>query len=589
MIEHRLKVDPRRRVVKVSLTAFLEGADEVLLAFPVWTPGSYLVREHQRHVNDLAAEGPDGPMEVRKEAKNAWRIVTGGQREVRLSWEVYAHELTVRTSHVDGTHAFLNPVTLCGWLEGRAGEPQRLFVEGLPENWGVVCPLERDAAGAFLAADFDELADSPLECGPHATAEALGRFEAEGARFEVAIWGRAKLDRERWMKDTARIVQAQAKLFGGGVPFERYVILLHLTDQVRGGLEHKASCALAMTRQAFDKPKGYEELLALTSHEIFHAWNVKRIRPAAMLPYDFTRENHTRLLWAFEGLTSYYEYLALRRAGLVSAERIVEEFSERLTRLAKLPGRERLSVEAASFDAWVRLYRPHEDSDNSGVSYYLKGSLIGLLLDLEIRRRTDGKRSLDDVMRLLWERHGRPGLGVPEDGVERLAEEVAGESLQALFEVAVRGTGELPLTEALQAHGISLDRRVSTGPEDRGGKAKGDSEAIRGWTGLVTSSGGGKVTISAIRRGSPADDSGMAPGDELVAIDGLRVTTGSVFDRLHREPAGTRLEITAFRRDELIQVQVPVGEPPRDTVVLEMDTQAPDQARALREAWLAEA
>lgn len=591
MIEHRLSLaHPHTRTVRIEVRADLPpGTAAQSLVFPVWTPGSYLVREHQRHVHDFSAEADGRTAAWEKTDKNTYTVATAGARSLVVRYEVYAHELTVRTSHVDDTHAFLNPIGLLPFLPGRESEPQRLVVADLPQGWDVATALESDGAQphAYLASDYDELVDSPLECGPHARDAELLRFEALGCPHEIVIWGRSQLDRERFRNDVKRIVETQAALFGG-LPYKRYVHILLIGDQGRGGLEHRASAALLVARSSLAKARGYEDLLGLVSHEHFHAWNVKRIKPEAFTPYELSRENHTRQLWAFEGLTSYYEDVVLVRAGLMSRSRYIEVLSERLTDLARIEGRHRQSVADASFDAWIRLYRADENTANSTVSYYLKGSLVGVLLDLEIRRRTDGSRSLDDVMRLLWERYGSRGLGVPEDGVEAICIEVGGEGMTPIIEQAVRGTGDVPLEEALAGHGLKLEKRVARGSDDKGGPAP-KSEPHKSDVGMSLRPDGSRLKVPFVRRGSPAEAAGVAPGDELVAIDGLRAESGTALAHLQSLEPGTSVELTLFRRDELRTLTLRTAEPRLDTITVTEQPDAGARERELLEAWLGRA
>lgn len=586
MIDHRISLArAARRTVEVTLAADVAAAPSQDLVFPVWTPGSYLVREHERHVHELRATLDDAPLAVEKVAKNVYRLRTAGRAgHLRVVWESYAHELTVRTSHADPSHAFLNPVALCGFLAGRDGEKQRLTVVDAPAGWGVACALDEEADGVFVAADYDELADSPLECGPHAVRAARTAFEVSGVRHELVFWGRSSLDRGRFTDDVCRIAQAQADLFGG-VPYPRFLFIVHATDSGRGGLEHRASTALLFPRGSLHKSRGYEDLLSLASHELFHAWNVKRIKPEAFAPYDLTRENLTRQLWAFEGLTSYYEDLFLVRAGLMTRARYLEILAERMTQLERTPGRRRHPVEEASFDAWIRYYRQDENSDNSSVSYYLKGSLIGALADLEIRRATNGTKSLDDVLRRLWKEHGATGKGVPEGGVRRFIEEVGGATLAPLLENALRGTEDLPLEPALASHALKLVRRIAVGSDDKGG-AVPSGTSLRCSVGLVLRSDGERVKVAQVRRDSPAEEAGLAPGDELIAIDGMRAETSSANARLHDREAGELVKVSLFRRDELIETTLRTVAPALDTFTIFDDAEAPAGARALLTGWL---
>ncbi|HYV65005.1 MAG TPA: M61 family peptidase, partial [Myxococcales bacterium] len=442
--------EPEAHRAEISLEAETRGAAAMDARLPVWTPGSYLVREHQRHVDGLRAFDQDGrKLAVSKVDKHTWRVASAGARRVRVEYRLGCFELTVRTNHVDASHAFLNPAAACAFFVGREGEPCLVRIEA-PGDWRTWVALPQ-SDGAWHAVDYDELADSPFELGP-LTSHSVHSFAVQGVPHELVVWGRGDFEGRRVVPDVARIGEALAAIFGG-LPFEdRYLLLVHLNDKGRGGLEHRRSAALLVPRFAFVQKAPYEDFLLLVAHEYFHLWNVKRLRPAAFTPYDWTRENHTRLLWAMEGLTSTYEVLALRRAGLITAQRFLEIWGERLTVLQRTPGRLRTALAQASYDAWIKHYRPDESTANTTVSYYLKGSIVGFLLDLELRRRSGGKRSLDDLLRLLFERHGRPP-GLPEDGVEKAALELV-PGLEDFFDRALRRVEELDVEGALSGVGL---------------------------------------------------------------------------------------------------------------------------------------
>jgi predicted metalloprotease with PDZ domain len=577
---------PQARRAEIAVECDARSAAELDLRIPVWTPGSYLVREHQRHVDGLAARDEAGrALAVEKVDKQTWRVRTAGARRVRVEYRLGAFELTVRTNHVDATHAFLNPGASCAFVVGREDEPCSVRTE-LPPGWRTWVALpERD--GAFVAADYDELVDSPFEMGP-LSSHSVHDFSSRGVPHRLVVWGKGDFDPQRVVPDVAKIADALSAIFGSLPYDDRYVFLLYLNDKGRGGLEHRRSCALLVPRFAFVQKSAYEDFLLLVAHEFFHLWNVKRIRPQAFRPYDWTRENHTRLLWAMEGLTSFYEVVALRRAGLVTPERFVQIWAERTTQLLRTPGRLRTSLAAASYDAWIKHYRPDESTTNTTVSYYLKGSVVGFLLDLELRRRTGGKRSLDDVLRLLFERYGRDA-GVPEDGVERAVTEVAGEDLGRWLDQALRSTDELDVDGALRGVGLRCVLRPSAGPEDKGGTALDADRAIpdapsRAFLGAqLRDKGGGSLEVVSAVEGSPAQQAGIAAADEIAALDGFR---SDMTKRLSRAAPGQTVRVSLFRMDELIEVPVTLGHPPRDTAVFVPDAGATQQQRELRRAWL---
>jgi len=577
---------PEARRIEVELQVDTRGAEAIDVRLPVWTPGSYLVREHQRHVDGLRAQGEGSDLAAEKVDKQTWRIRTQGARTVRIAYRLHCFELTVRTNHVDATHAFLNPSAAAAFVVGRENEDCSMRLQ-LPQGWRawVALPFQ---GGAYKARDYDELADSPIECGPESS-HAAHTFMAQGVLHELVVWGRGDFDARRVIPDLAKIVDAEAAIFGGLPYAEPYLFILHLNDKGRGGLEHRRSCALIVPRFSFVQKSAYEDFLLLVAHELFHLWNVKRLRPTAFTPYDWTRENHTRLLWAMEGLTSTYEVLALRRAGLITPQRFLEIWAERIGQLLRTPGRLRTSLAQASFDAWIKHYRPDESTGNTTVSYYLKGSVVGFLLDLELRRRTAGAKTLDDLVRALFQKYGRPP-GLPENGVEESAIELIGDrSLHDWFQRAVHSTQELQLDEALAAVGLKAVASPARSAEDKGGARKQADETPesdghpRGWLGATLKEKGGVIEVASVLEGSPAQAAGVAAGDEIAAIDGFR---GDLKQRLGRAQPGQTLRLSLFRMDELLEVPVQLAAAPRDTVILVPDPKAsPDQVVA-REKWL---
>ncbi|HEU5282951.1 MAG TPA: PDZ domain-containing protein, partial [Burkholderiales bacterium] len=443
--------------------------------------------------------------------------------------------------------------------------------------------------GAYRAAEYHELIDHPVEMGTFS----LAAFDACGVRHEIAITGRHDADLERLCRDMKRLCEWHIRLFGEPPPMQRYLFLITALGEGYGGLEHRASTALLCSRHDLPKPgasevgEGYRTFLGLCSHEYFHTWNVKRIRPAAFTPYDLDRENYTRLLWACEGITSYYDDLALVRAGLIAQQDYLELLGRSITSLLRTPGRTRQTVADASFDAWIKYYRQDENSPNAQVSYYLKGSLIALCLDLLIRDRTRGRRSLDHVMRALWTRHGRADTGVPEDGAERIAEEVSGVRLRGFFDRALRSTDELPLKQLLATAGIEMHLRPAESSADKGGKPASRAPArlaLRAGLGVRTAEDAGGVKLTHVLDGGPAQAAGLSAGDVLIALNDLRTTQRNLDQRLESFRPGDRLEAHAFRRDELMRCDILLRAPTSDTCFLTTGGDA--AARRRRTAWL---
>jgi predicted metalloprotease with PDZ domain len=529
-------------------------------------------------VQEFAAESDGHPARWEKTAKDAWRVETPLGGRVRVTYRVFAHDLTVRTCHLDGTHGFANGAAVFLFVPGRTNEPVTLEIS-VPQRWQVATGLEPLGGGngvfRFKARDYDELVDGPVECGTHRLLE----FEVDGVPHRIALWGRGNEDEVRLTEDTRAIVRAQREFFGG-VPYKRYTFIHHLAAG-RGGLEHRNSAVFLVDRFGFRPRASYERFLELVSHEFFHVWNIKRIRPKPLGPFDYRRENHTRQLWTMEGVTSYYEKRFVAAAGLYSKERFLERVAEEIASLQAQPGRALHSLEQSSFDAWIKHYRPDENSGNVSISYYLKGALVALMLDLEIRALTSREKCLDDVIKHLGHQATLDDAGFAEpDGYLAAVEAVAGErggAFRKFFDQYVSGTAELDFDRALGHAGLSV---LWT----KAGTKEGDRP---GWLGIATRSEGRAVVIASVRSDGPAEAAGLYAGDELLAIDGCRTDAARLPARLAERHPGTTVRATVFRRDELLEIPVTLGEPPAESAaIVPIEGATPGQA-ALREAWLA--
>ncbi len=595
----RYRVVPARpgaHLFRVSCTVEHPDPSGQRFALPAWSPGSYLIRDYSRHIVSIAASslerGRARPLALEKTDKHSWRAVSA-PGPVRVDYEVYAWDLSVRGAHLDATHAFFNgPAVFLRALgqEDRACELDIARPAGARfRGWRVATAMARAQApamgfGTYRAANYDELIDHPAEMGEFA----LGRFLACGVPHEVALTGRQDADLALVCRDLTRVCEQHMGFFGLPAPMGRYVFLTTAVGEGYGGLEHRASAALLCSRDDLPRPgvpagERYRKFLGLCSHEYFHTWNVKRIRPAAFAPYELERENYTRLLWGFEGITSYYDDLALVRCGLISRKDYLSLLAQSITDYLRTPGRFRQSLAESSFDAWIKYYRPDENSPNAVVSYYGKGSLVALCLDLLIRERTHATKSLDDVMRTLWRCYGAKGEGVEEEGIEAAAEEVSGLKLKRYFDAWVRSTAPLPLKEMLGSHGIGLSLREADSSSDKGGKP-GNSErkAGRATLGVRGRSEGKDLLLTHVLEGGAAQESGLAAGDVIVAVNGVRPGSGGLDALLSQRRPGERLKIHAFRRDELLEWEVKLQRAPRDTCMLE-ETAA---HRGLRDRWL---
>jgi predicted metalloprotease with PDZ domain len=564
---------------------------------PTWIPGSYLIREFARHFVSLAAECGGRPVALAKEAKDAW-IAQPCAGTLTVTALVYAYDVSVRTAYLDCSRAYFNGAALFLCPEGCADAPMTLDIvapAGVERaQWQVATTLEPAGAkvwgfGTYRAGNYDALIDHPVEISGFARAS----FVAGGVPHDIALTGRHRGDLDRLARDLARICQWQIELFGDAPdrrpPFDRYLFQIAAVGDGYGGLEHRSSTSLICRRdelpQAGDEKisDGYRKLLGLASHEYFHSWNVKRIKPAAFVPYDLTRENYTTQLWIFEGFTSYYDDLALLRSGVIEVDSYLELLGRTITSVLRTPGRHQQSVAASSFDAWIKFYRQDENSPNAIVSYYAKGALIGLALDLVLRNEGS---SLDEVMRTLWRRYGCATKGVPEDGVARIAAELAGHDLSDFFARYVQGTEDPPLEALLREAGITLHLRAAEGSADRGGTAGSERHShVRCWLGAKVT-GTTEPRLAHVYRAGPAQRAGLSAGDVIVAADDLRATAESLARVCTEHSPGDAVTLHAFRRDELLVATVVLEAAPHDTCWLEVDPVASDQAQTRRAGWL---
>jgi predicted metalloprotease with PDZ domain len=564
---------------------------------PAWIPGSYLLRDFARHVVRAEARSGGKPLDVVKTGAAEW-CVRGAADTLTFTITVHALDQSVRGAYLDRQRGFFNGAWVFVLAEGREAEPIEVALESPPQpacaEWRVATALtagelDERGFGTYRAGDYDELLDHPVEISDFESVE----FDAGGVPHRLVIAGRFESDLDRVATDLAQICAAQIEFFGKPAPFERYLFLGLAVGDGHGGLEHRASTSLIFGRDDLPKAgeagpsRDYQRFLALASHEYFHAWHVKRTKPAAFMPYRLDRRNHTRLLWVFEGITSYYQDLMLLRSGVIGVNAYLQRLGEMLTRVFRMPGRLKQSLEASSFDAWDVLYRPEPHHPNTTISYYTKGALVALALDLKLRLDTAGRTSLDDVMRELWRRHGARGVGVPEDGFERLAAEISGLDLGAFFATGVRGTEDLPLKELLADFGVALEMRAASGPDDRGGTARVVNGELLTLGAQVRELAHG-LELTSVLDGGVAERAGLNPGDVLVAIDRLRVTGRNLARRLARFESGERVTATVFRGDELLEVGVVLKAAPLDTCYLTLRDQADPNAVGRRRAWLGE-
>ena len=564
---------------------------------PSWIPGSYLLREFARHVVGIEATSGGRAVAIEKVASSRWRC-SESARDVTVTATIYGLDQSVRENYLDRRRAFFNGPATFLLPEGRDGEQVELLLEPPSDpacaSWRVataMTPVDIDERGfgVYRAQGYDELIDHPVEIGDFASVV----FAACGVPHRLIVAGRFHSDLDRVAADLALLCETHIEFFGQPAPFDAYLFLGLAVGDGYGGLEHRASSSLIFNRDDLPKPgeagvsKNYGRFLGLASHEYFHSWHVKRTKPEAFSPYRLDRRNYTRQLWVFEGITSYYQELMVLQSGLVGAKAWMQRVSEQLSRVYQTPGRFRQSISDSSFDAWDVLYKPEANSPNSSVSYYSKGALTALALDLTLRRSTDAAVSLDDAVRELWRRHGARDIGVPENGFEALVIELGGAELAEFFERAVRGTDDPGLGELLADFGIALRFRTAmdAGHKGPGGSSRAEAP-LRLGVGYRPAAEG--LALATVYDGGPAQLGGLNPGDRVIAIDRLRVNDRNLKSRLARYNAGDRIAVTAFRGDELLEFSVELEHAPADRCSLEFDPEADTAALARRRAWLGE-
>lgn len=525
---------PQSHLFEVTLLVRNWQSSVLDLKMPVWTPGSYLVREYARHLQDFSANTVDKKHSLlyKKVAKNHWQVDTANNSEITISYRIFANELTVRTNHLDATHGYFNGAALFLFIPGE--EQQAISVEIMPKDeWQVTTPLPPvpGKSNTFLAKDFDTLVDSPFEIG----LQQKYNFEVLGKTHQLAIWGEGNFNPEVLIEDTKKIIEVEAKIFGG-LPYEHYIFLLHLTNNSFGGLEHKDACSLIYARFGFRAKEKYQRFLQLVAHEFFHLWNVKRIRPKALEKFDYEQENYTTSLWFSEGTTSYYDLQIPLRAGIYDAKTFLDNLSKEISQFQLTPGRKVQPLAESSFDAWIKLYRRDANSNNLQISYYLKGELVTLLLDLLIRSRHNNQCSFDDVMAIMWQRFGKEEIGFTPEQLQAVIESVAQVDLSDFFHRYLEQTEELPFDKYLEPFGLQL---------------QATTEETIPYLGLVVKSEHNQEVIKFVDATSPAALAGIDAGDELLAINNLRVTADQLSDRLKDYQVGDTLKLTLFHQDEL--------------------------------------
>jgi predicted metalloprotease with PDZ domain len=551
------------------------------LALPNWTPGSYVIRDHAAHLERLQARDEGGRvLEVEKIAKNRWRIDTEGARALTVNYDVWAGELHVSSSWIESDFALLNGAGIFLFSKDSRLWPQEIAVE-LPESWSRIrtslTPLQDSRH--FGASNYDELVDSPIVAGNAPEYS----FSHDGQDYVLVNQGESEFwDGDRSMRDLTAIVKAQQDFWAVN-PFDREYLFLNFLLDASGGLEHDHSTVMMSSRWTMRNEKEYIKWLALVSHEFFHSWNVRRMRPAALASYDYDKEVYTRELWLAEGLTSYYDNLLLFRSRLIGVADYFELLAAEFRNYFTVPGREVRSAELASFDSWIKHYVPDANSVNNTVSYYRRGALIGFVTDAAIRRETDSRSSLDDVMRAMYRQYGPngPGKGIyPRGAFEETVESVAGPKVREMVEELLHTPTDPDVDAALDWYGLRLNRT----PERRSAESSG--KPVPGGFGLSWDADSPLLIVEHVIHGGSAAESGVLPGDELLAINGLRVLPQSIDNRIGSLRADEQVELTLARNGQLLTLPVRVQHAIPEKFEIGTKSKLSRQEKSRLETWL---
>ena len=598
MIQYQVSLlSPQAHLFQVVLTLADPDPAGQLLYLPAWIRGSYMIRDFARNIVTLEAKSADDSLSVEKLDKQTWSVEPC-EGVLIVTYTIYAWDLSVRAAHLDTTHAYFNGPSLFLAIKGREQDPcecQIIAPTSEPFNrWWVATTMpvyEVDAKGfgRYRLSDYEALLDHPVEVGE------LDRYDflVAGIPHRFVVDGQHRSELARTCQDLERICTKHVQLFGE-LPIDEYLFLLWVVGEGYGGLEHRNSTSLMSNRD--DLPtatdsgmtEGYRRLLGLCSHEYFHLWNVKRIMPMVFQANGLQEEVYTRQLWVFEGITSYYDELALIRSGVIDIKNYFELLAQTITRVMRGSGRLKQTLEESSFDAWIKFYKQDENAPNAIVSYYAKGGLFTLALDLHIRLYTAGRQSLDDVMRRLWQAYGKPGIGLPERGFEQIAKEVTGLDLEAFFDLGLRSTRDLPLAELLSQFGVEMHLLPALSNADKGRVLDKPPETVtsRPVLGATLTIKNNELILLQVFDDGAAQAAGLAAGDVLVAVDNLRLNEKQLEKYIEATPPGKSIMIHAFRRDQLMVFKVSPQPAAADTCVFYLAESVPAEQKARFNAWL---
>ena len=526
-----------------------------------WTPGSYLIREYAKNVEGFEAFVGTSKLKSAKNSKNTWRVNIGSERKITVKYKVYAFEMTVRTSHLDDSHGYANGAAVFMYLPQFMSEKSVLKVVPHESFKTVSVELPEIAKNTFEVENFDILVDSPIEIGNHEVLE----FEASGVKHRVANYSLVKLNynKDKLLSDYKKVTEAAASVIGGTHPCKSYLFIVHHLPGIGGGLEHLNSTTCQTSPDAYESQDKYIGFFGLIAHEYFHLWNVKRIRPVALGPFDYENENYTNMLWVSEGFTSYFQDDILRRAGMIEDTKMLSAIAAKIGSIENSYGNKVQSVAEASWDAWIKYYRPNENSNNSTVSYYTKGGVLANIINMEIIGKTNGRKSIEDVFRLLYKDfYLTKDIGYTDDEFKKACETIAGADMTPLFENCIYGTQMIDYKEYFKNVGVDFifDLAYPNTP----------------WSGINVRN----KMVTRVDRGSGAYDYGINVNDEILKIDGINFTDVSDFTR--NKSVGEKIKVELRRSGKIMEYTVPLVQNPAKSVNLKPI----DKSNPLYKKWM---